>query len=149
MRTFHPHLLDRRLGAAQVVVWGTLGIILLAFFRIQILGHGKYQLQSETNRLRPIPLPAPRGVITDRKGVVIAENVPGYTVSLLPAPLDSLRATLRRIQAVTKLDSAGIERVLTRYRRAPGPAARAGHRRAAAHRAAAAAPAARSDDRPA
>lgn len=119
MRTFHPHLLDRRLGAAHVVVWGTLGIILLAFFRIQILGHGKYQLQSETNRLRPIPLPAPRGVITDRKGVVIAENVPGYTVSLLPAPLDSLRATLRRIQAVVKIDSAAIERVLARYRRAP------------------------------
>ncbi len=119
MRTFHPHLLDRRLGVARAIVWATLGIMLLTFFRIQILGHGKYQLQSETNRLRPIPLPAPRGVITDRKGVVIAENVPGYTVSLLPGPVDSLRATLRRIQSVLKIDSLTIERALARYRRAP------------------------------
>ncbi len=119
MRTFHPHLLDRRLRAARAIVWATLGVILLAFFRIQILGHGKYQLQSETNRLRPIALPAPRGVITDRNGLVIAENVPGYTVSLLPGPVDSLRATLRRIAPIVKLDSAAIERIIVRYRRAP------------------------------
>lgn len=119
MRTFHPHLLDRRLSVARWIVWGSLGIMLLAFFRIQILGHGKYQLQSETNRLRPIPLPAPRGVITDRHGIVIAENVPGYTVSLLPGPVDSLRATLRRIAPIVKLDSAAIERIIVRYRRAP------------------------------
>lgn len=119
MRSFHPPLLDRRLRAARAFVWAALGVMLLAFFRIQILGHGKYQLQSETNRLRPIPLPAPRGVITDRHGLVLAENVPGYTVSLLPGPVDSLRATLRRIAPIVKLDSAAIERVLVRYRRAP------------------------------
>ena len=119
MRAFHPHLLDRRLRVARGFVWATLGVMLLGFFRIQILGHGKYQLQSETNRLRPIPLPAPRGVITDRKGVVLAENVPGYTVSLLPGPVDSLRATLRRIAPVLKIDSVAIERALARYRRAP------------------------------
>lgn len=119
MRTFHPHLLDRRLRYARGIVWVTLGVMLLAFFRIQILGHGKYQLQSETNRLRPIALPAPRGVITDRNDIVMAENVPGYTVSLLPGPIDSLRATLRRIAPVVKLDSAAIERIIVRYRRAP------------------------------
>ncbi|HYT62423.1 MAG TPA: hypothetical protein VEL50_00900, partial [Gemmatimonadales bacterium] len=63
MTAFHPHLLDRRLGVARTGVWIVLGILVLSFFRTQILGHGKYQLQSETNRLRPIPLPAPRGVI--------------------------------------------------------------------------------------
>jgi penicillin-binding protein 2 len=119
MRQYHPHLLDRRLAFARGLVWLTTVVMLAAFFRIQILGHGKYQLQSETNRLRPIPLPAPRGVITDRNGLVIAENVPGYTVSLLPAPLDSLRARLRRIAPVVRLDSLAIERVLVRYRRAP------------------------------
>jgi penicillin-binding protein 2 len=93
--------------------------MLIAFFRVQILGHGKYKLQSETNRLRPIPLPAARGVVKDRNGLVIAENVPGYTVSLLPGPVDSLRARLWRIAPIMKLDSATIERVLVRYRRAP------------------------------
>jgi len=116
---FHPHLLDRRLGLARGVVWVVVGILILSFFRVQILGHGKYQLQSETNRLRPIPLPAPRGVIYDRNGRVLAENVPGYTVSLLPGPEANLRSTLARIASIANIDSAGIERALQRARRAP------------------------------
>ena len=119
MNAFHPHLLDRRLGVARTGVWIVLGIMVMAFFRTQILGHGKYQLQSETNRLRPIPLPAPRGVIYDRNGHVLAENVPGYTVSLLPGPEANLRATLARIASIANIDSVEIERVLQRARRAP------------------------------
>jgi penicillin-binding protein 2 len=119
MNAFHPHLLDRRLGMARTGVWIVLGIIMLSFFRTQILGHGKYQLQSETNRLRPIPLPAPRGIIYDRNGRVLAENVPGYTVSLLPGPETNLRSTLARIASIANIDSVEIERVLQRARRAP------------------------------
>jgi len=119
MNPYHPHLLDRRLGVAQGILWLTMGVLAAAFFRAQILEHGKYQLQSETNRLRPIPLPAPRGVILDRNGRVLAENVPGYTVSLLPAEEVTLRRTLGRIAPIVRLDSAGIDRVLTRYRRVP------------------------------
>lgn len=119
MNAFHPHLLDRRLGTARVGVWLVVSILMLSFFRTQILGHGKYQLQSETNRLRQIPLPAPRGVIFDRKGRVLAENVPGYTVSLLPGPEANLRSTLARIASIANIDSVEIERVLQRARRAP------------------------------
>ena len=119
MSAFHPHLLDRRLGVARTGVWIVLGIMVMSFFRTQILGHGKYQLQSETNRLRPIPLPAPRGVIYDRTGHVIAENVPGYTVSLLPGPEANLRLTLAHIASIANIDSAEIERVLQRARKAP------------------------------
>ena len=119
MTAFHPHLLDRRLGVARTGVWIVLGIMVMAFFRTQILGHGKYQLQSETNRLRPIPLPAPRGVIYDRNGHVLAENVPGYTVSLLPGLEANLRSTLARIASIANIDSVEIERVLQRARRAP------------------------------
>ena len=119
MNAFHPHLLDRRLGLARTGVWIVLGIMVLSFFRTQILGHGKYQLQSETNRLRPIPLPAPRGVIYDRNGRVLAENVPGYTVSLLPGAEANLRATLARIASIANIDSAEIAKVMQRARRAP------------------------------
>ncbi|HYX82287.1 MAG TPA: penicillin-binding protein 2 [Gemmatimonadales bacterium] len=119
MNAFHPHLLDRRLGTARLAVWVVLGIMVMAFFRTQILGHGKYQLQSETNRLRPIPLPAPRGVIYDRNGRVMAENVPGYTVALLPGPEDNLRSTLARIASIANIDSVEIAKVLQRARRAP------------------------------
>jgi penicillin-binding protein 2 len=107
-------------------VFLTVGVIVAGFFRAQILEHGRYELQAQTNRLRPITLPAARGVITDRTGQVLADNVPGYTVALLPGPqgtleetLGDLRARLVRIAPIVKLDSAAIERVLVRWRRAP------------------------------
>src|SRR2546422_6352508 len=74
MSSFHPHLLDRRLRVARAVVWAIIGVFVVVFFRTQILEHGKYRLQSELNRLRPIPLPAPRGLIMDRNGKVLAEK---------------------------------------------------------------------------
>ena len=120
MSSFHPHLLDRRVRLARGVVWGALATLVIVFFRTQILEHSAFQLQSETNRLRPIPLPAPRGIITDRNGKILAENVTGYTVSLLPAADEGLlRATLHRLAPIVKLDSQAIQRVLIRYRRTP------------------------------
>jgi penicillin-binding protein 2 len=119
MNSFHPHLLDRRLRVARYAVAAIIGLIVAAFFRTQILEHGKYRLQSELNRLRPIPLPAPRGIIMDRNGKILAENVTGYTVSLLPGDEDSLRATLGRLGPFVKLDGAGIDRVIARFRRLP------------------------------
>lgn len=119
MTTFHPHLLDRRLAVVRPLVWGVFGVMVLAFFRTQILSHGKYQLQSEENRLRAIPLPAPRGLIFDRNGKVLAENVPGYTVSILPGSEESVRATLARVSQIARLDAATVERVLQRLRKAP------------------------------
>src|SRR5207245_9418215 len=77
------------------------------------------RLQSGLDRVRPVTLPAPRGLILDRNVKVLAANVPGYTVSLLPGDQDSLRAVLRGLAPLVKLDEAEIGRVLTRYRRAP------------------------------
>ncbi|HEX9703788.1 MAG TPA: penicillin-binding protein 2 [Gemmatimonadales bacterium] len=119
MSAFQSYLLDRRLRGARLLVWATMGIMTVAFFRTQILGHGKYELQSETNRLRPIPLPAARGVITDRNGRVLAENVPGYSVALLPGPIAEMRAALGRMAPIVKLDAAAMDRILERHRRAP------------------------------
>ncbi|HYS20478.1 MAG TPA: penicillin-binding protein 2 [Gemmatimonadales bacterium] len=119
MNAFHPFRMNRRLRVARGIVWGTLGVIVLGFFRAQILEHGRYELKSRTNRLKAITLPAPRGVITDRRGAILAENVPGYTVSLLPAGTAAMRATLWRMAPIVKLDSAAITRILARYQRAP------------------------------
>ncbi|MGH7538771.1 MAG: penicillin-binding protein 2 [Gemmatimonadales bacterium] len=119
MSRLSSYQLDTKLRTARLLVWGAVGVITIAYFRTQVLGHGKYDLQSESNRLRKITLPAPRGIITDRHGRVVAENVPGYTVSLLPAPEAELRRRLARIAPIVHLDAEEIERVVQRYRRAP------------------------------
>jgi penicillin-binding protein 2 len=114
-----PHQLDAKARAARLTVWGVVGVITLAYFRTQILEHGHYELQSESNRLRPITLPAPRGVITDRNGRIIADNVPGYTVAIIPGSERDLRGTLDSMAPILHLDSVAIERIVGRFRRAP------------------------------
>jgi penicillin-binding protein 2 len=69
--------------------------------------------------LREVPLPAPRGVIYDRTGQVIAENLPGYAISLLARNEDSLRVMMRRIGAVVVVTPEQIGAAVRRYRREP------------------------------
>jgi len=76
-------------------------------------------MQSEENRLRPIPLPAPRGIIYDRHGEVIAENLPAYSVSITAPNVDSLRAALSQLASTLQLDQYQINAAIRRYRRAP------------------------------
>ena len=68
MNWFHGYELARRERVARFAVWIVCGVLLVAFFRIQVLSSSAYRLRSELNRLRSMPVPAPRGVITDRNG---------------------------------------------------------------------------------
>jgi hypothetical protein len=104
----------RHTGAGVVFL-----LLLTAFFKAQVLEVRDYRLQSEKNRLRQVPLLAPRGAIFDRNNAIIAENVPGYTVKLFAPSADSLRAVLGRISALAPLDTADVETILRRFRTAP------------------------------
>jgi penicillin-binding protein 2 len=117
--SFHPNDIRRRGIAANIIIAGVLVLLGGGFFRTQVLQHAKYQLQSETNRLRELPLPAPRGVIYDRNGKVIADNVIGYSVSVLAQKEDTLRAVLQRLTGTINITSPQIEQAVRRFRRAP------------------------------
>ncbi|MCG8467357.1 MAG: penicillin-binding protein 2 [Gemmatimonadetes bacterium] len=109
----------RRGGMAGAAVLITLSLLAVAFFRLQILSGNQYALQSEENRLRAISLPAPRGTIYDRNGRVVAENVPGYVVSILPGPRDTVAATLERLADRLELSLERREDLLGRNRARP------------------------------
>lgn len=119
MRGYDAELQRRRSRGAVVVLAALFGILLVGFFRAQVVRSGAYRLRSESNRLRALAVPAPRGAILDREGRIIADNVPGYGISLLPAPVDSLRATLYRLSPYLGLTGARIEAILARARRYP------------------------------
>ncbi|HMG69973.1 MAG TPA: penicillin-binding protein 2 [Gemmatimonadaceae bacterium] len=98
-----------------------IGFVLLvgAFFKTQVVQYKQFVMQSEENRLRPIPLPAPRGIIYDRHGEVIAENLPAYSVSLTAPSVDSLRSALAQLAPTLQLGQNDINNAIRRYRRAP------------------------------
>ena len=117
--SFHPNDIVKRGRVASVLVAGVLLFLTGGFFRSQVLNHAKYDVQSKTNRLRELPLPAPRGIIFDRKNKVIADNVIGYSVSVLAMKEDSLRAVLQRLTGTISISPAQIELAVRRFRRAP------------------------------
>ena len=117
--SFHPNDVARRARMSSVAL--AIGFVLLvgAFFKTQVIQHKQYVMQSEENRLRPIPLPAPRGIIYDRHGEVIAENLPAYSVSITAPSVDSLRSALAQLGPTLQLGQNDINNAIRRYRRAP------------------------------
>lgn len=108
---YHPNEVARRARIASFVLMAVFLYLGGAFFRTQIVQYERYALRSELNRIRGVPLEAPRGIIYDRNNVVIAENVPGFTVSMRARSLDSLRVALERFSRLIPLSAEKIERV--------------------------------------
>jgi penicillin-binding protein 2 len=117
--SFHPNDVARRARWSTLFLAVAFLVLIGAFFKTQVLQHKQYVLQSQENRLRPIPLPAPRGIIYDRHGEVIAENLPAYSVSITAPNVDSLRAALAGLQPTLQLTQNDINLAVRRYRRAP------------------------------
>jgi len=117
--SFHPNDVARRARMSSMAL--AIGFVLLvgAFFKTQVIQYKQYVMQSEENRLRPIPLPAPRGIIYDRHGAVIAENLPAYSVSITAPSVDSLRSALAQLAPTLQLGQNDINNAIRRYRRAP------------------------------
>lgn len=117
MKIHHPHARRRRAQGAYVIVAIFMGFLGAAFFRIQVLGSSTWSLRAESNRLRQLPVPAPRGTIYDRNGRILADNVPGYAITLLPGRPDSIRATLERMSRYMDLSPERIDRLVADLRR--------------------------------
>ncbi|MFP4624741.1 MAG: hypothetical protein ACLFRX_11220, partial [Gemmatimonadota bacterium] len=100
-------------------IWLVLGALVFSFFQTQVMRNPAYAMQSDRNRLRPLTLPAPRGTVLDREGRILADNVPGYALSLLPAPADSIRSSLDRLQPYLELSEARVSQLLEKRRRSP------------------------------
>ena len=90
-----------------------------SFFRVQVLASSDYKLRAEQNRLKRLDVPAPRGTVFDRNGRVIADNVPGYAVTILPASHDSIMATLAELRPYVNLTDAQVSRLEATERRYP------------------------------
>jgi len=117
--SFHPNAVQGRARVASALLFFAFLFLAGSFFRTQVLQGARYVLKSEENRLRELPLPAPRGVIVDRTGKVIAENLPGYEIALLVRTEDSLRVMMRRIGELVPVSPEQTGAAVRRFRREP------------------------------
>src|SRR5580692_7295520 len=107
-----------RLTAVQYAVLFIFLLLVYGLWRLQVIHSDEYSQKAEQNRVRNIPILAPRGRILDREGRIIVDNYPSFSVLLLRdqkndlmadadkiaaglhMPPDELRARLRRMVAV-------------------------------------------------
>lgn len=118
MSAFGSWELARRSSAARWTLLLAFAVLGGGFFRAQILQSAQYRLTSANNRMRAIPISAPRGEIVDRNGLLIAENFPGYSVRLMASREDSLRAVVARLDSLVPNDSIDADAVIARWRSA-------------------------------
>src|SRR5579863_10311139 len=72
-----------RLTAAQYVILGIFLMLAYGLWRLQVMQSDYYSLAAEKNRIRNVPVLAPRGKILDREGRVIVDNYPSFSALLL------------------------------------------------------------------
>jgi len=104
----------------QYFVVATFLVLLVGYWRLQIGRHNYFLEQAERNRIRNLPVIAPRGRILDREGRVLVDNFPAFSVLLIrenPAALSPAR-----IQGIARglgLGPVDIERLIERTARLP------------------------------
>src|ERR1700735_1413753 len=114
---------ENRLFAVRSIVAGVIaGILLIAvasrLFYLQVLRHDYYSTLSQGNRIRTEPIPPSRGLILDRHGVVLADNLPAYQIELVREQvgdnqaLDAALAQLTGIGLLRREEVSNIKRTI-------------------------------------
>ena len=100
----------RRAALGFLVVLLTVGLLGGWYFKLQVLDHDIYATRSEANRIKARPVVPGRGLIYDRNGRLLAENVPAFRLDVTPDKVKDMAATLEGLQEIFALDEEDIER---------------------------------------
>lgn len=87
-----------------------LGGLAAWYFRLQVLQHNDYATRSEANRVRLRPVVPARGLILDRKGRVLAENVPAWRLDIVPDQAGDIAKLVPELSKLIAISPDDIEK---------------------------------------
>jgi penicillin-binding protein 2 len=109
-----------KIAFLQCVIAATFLGLLIGYWRLQIGQHSQYLEQAERNRIRNLPIIAPRGRILDREGRVLADNFPAFSVLLMrESPAALIPARVECMARGLQLDPADLRRQVERAAKLP------------------------------
>lgn len=79
------------------------------YFKLQVMDHEVYATRSEANRIKPRPVVPGRGMIYDRNGRLLAENVPAFRLDITPDKVKDMDATLAGLAKIFPLSQEEID----------------------------------------
>ena len=92
-------------------------VLIVRFFQLQILDYDQYSKKANTNRIRKVTTSAPRGLILDRNGQILVDNLPTYIINAVPGELPDKNSTLSLISKTIGVDSASLHKNYKKYYR--------------------------------
>lgn len=103
-------LFVRRAVVGFVMIVLALAILAFRFWYLQVERYDEYQSRSDANRILTRPLAPARGLIYDRNGVLLAENIAAFRLEVIPEQVADMEALLAGLRDTIGLTEDDIER---------------------------------------
>jgi penicillin-binding protein 2 len=107
-----PEEIQGRLPLLAAFIILAIVILFIRLWYLQAVKGEYYHEQAESNRIRPVMLRPPRGVIYDRSGRPLVENELVFDISLIPEDAPDLDATIKKLSAIVKISPDAIRKAL-------------------------------------
>ncbi len=112
--TLKDHHKERRIFAVRLVISGVLVVLMTVglisrMVWLQVFQHSHFTTLSDENRIQTQAVAPPRGLITDRDGVILAANRPDFSVEITPEQVPDLDHMFQQLGQLITLDADDIE----------------------------------------
>ena len=115
--------IEKNISLQKRIIWIDLFVIFLFFILIlrlwylQIIKGQEYRTRSEHNRIRLREIPAYRGKIMDRNGIILVDNKPSYNLYLIPEEIEEPDDLLKRLSRIVDLNIEQAKKSLLHMKR--------------------------------
>ncbi|MEO9585804.1 MAG: penicillin-binding protein 2, partial [Marinobacter sp.] len=103
-------LFQRRAFVMLLLVFVLLGVLIARMYQLQVVEHDIYTTLSDKNRVQVQSVAPPRGLVYDRNDVLLAENRPVFSVTLVPERVGDMEQTLAKLQGILSISEEDMER---------------------------------------
>ena len=112
-------LFTRRAIFSLIVILILLALLVSRLVVLQILDHKHYSTLSNDNRVKVVPVGPSRGLIYDRNGIVLAENLAAYRLEIIPEQVKDMDVLLKQLHTLISIREQDLKQFkkLLKYRR--------------------------------
>ncbi len=103
-------LIRNRLIAAALIVFVLMMVVLGRLYVLQVVDHEHFTTLSESNRVSLKALPPTRGLIYDRNGIVLADNLPAYRLEIIREQVEDMDETLQQLRQLVEISDQEVSR---------------------------------------